>query len=142
MKKQNGIVIAGAPASGKTTLLKQLVWMFSEQGQRVCVVDERCELAGSGLPLHCDVLQNCSKAEGLLWAVRGLSPQILICDEVGAQEDAAAVVAAANAGVRLLVSMHGENKQQLFRRPFCRQVLETVLFLPLYFCNKGKIWGR
>lgn len=142
LKKQNGIVIAGAPASGKTTLLKQLVWMFSEQGQRVCVVDERCELAGSGLPLHCDVLQNCSKAEGLLWAVRGLSPQILICDEVGAQEDAAAVVAAANAGVRLLVSMHGENKQQLFRRPFCRQVLETGAFSTIVFLQQGEKLGQ
>ncbi len=139
---EDGLVVAGAPASGKTTFLKQAIQYLSEMGQRVCIVDERCELGSKRLPQHCDLLQNCSKAEGLLWAVRGLSPQVLICDEIGAEEDAQAVCVAANAGVRLIVSMHGCTKQQLLRRPPCRKVLETGAFSSLLFLGNGNALGK
>lgn len=141
LQEQGGLVVAGPPASGKTTFLKQAIRYLSDMGQRVCVVDERCELSGTRLPQHCDLLQNCGKAEGLLWAVRGLSPQVLICDEIGAEEDADAVCVAANAGVRLIVSMHGCTKQQLLRRPPCKKVLETGAFSSLIFLGGGNALG-
>lgn len=140
--EREGIVVAGAPASGKTTVLKQIIWQISQQNRRVCVIDERCELSGGGLPLHCDVLQNCQKSQGLLWAIRGLSPQVLICDEIGDKEDAQAVIMAANAGVQLIVSMHGETKEQLLKRPTCRQVLETGAFSKLLFLQQGQHLGQ
>ena len=38
-EQTGGVVLAGAPGSGKTTVLRQVVTFFSEQWQRVCVVD-------------------------------------------------------------------------------------------------------
>lgn len=141
-EQTGGVVLAGAPGSGKTTVLRQVVTFFSEQGQRVCVVDERSELAGFVSPVHCDVLENCPKALGLLWAVRSLSPQVLVCDEIGSGPDAAAVCAAAGAGARLVVTMHGETPDQLRRRPFCRMVLETGAFTHLVFLQGARQPGQ
>ncbi len=141
-EQTGGVVLAGAPGSGKTTVLRQVIGFFSRQGQRVCVVDERSELAGFAPPLHCDVLENCPKALGLLWAVRSLSPQVLVCDEIGGGQDAAAVCAAAGAGVRLVVTMHGETQSQLRRRPPCRRVLETGAFAYAVFLRGAREPGQ
>ena len=142
LNRQEGLVVAGAPASGKTTFLKQAISLLSNAEQRVCIVDERCELAAGKLPLHCDLLQNCSKAEGLLWAIRGLAPQVIVCDEIGAEEDAQAVCMAANAGARLIVSIHAVNQIQLLKRPTCKKVLDTGAFSTVIFLDNGSKVGQ
>ncbi len=133
LSDNGGILLAGPPGCGKTTVLRQMLAEVSAKGMRVCAVDERDELAASPLALHCDVLQGCGKAEGLLWALRSLSPQVLVCDEVGGAQDAAAICSAANAGVRLIVTIHAANTQALMRRPQCRQILQTGAFSHLVF---------
>ena len=64
-------LIVGLPGMGKTTLLRDSLRRLSEAGRRVCVVDERSEIAAmcDGLPQlevgPCtDVLDGCGKEAG------------------------------------------------------------------------------
>ena len=79
-------LILAPPGAGKTTLLRDLVRALSdgEAGPplRVAVADERGEIAAlwRGEPQlyvgrHTDVLDGCTKAEGLSILIRGMNPQ-------------------------------------------------------------------
>ena len=81
--------------------------------KKVCVVDERNELSGSvngiaSLDLGCrtDILTGCPKADGMMMAVRSMSPEILLTDELGNDRDAAAALEAVNCGIALIASAH------------------------------------
>ena len=49
-------------------------------------------------------------------ALRTLSPDLLVCDEIGGEEEAAAVADSLDAGVALLCSAHAGSAEQLRRR--------------------------
>lgn len=137
---ENGTILAGEPGSGKTTLLRTAIYVLSEKGAQTAVVDERGELMPVGSegftfvpPLRCDVLSGYPKHIGMQHALRGLAPNVIVCDEVGSLDDITAIEQAANAGVKLLVSIHGGNYISLKRRPQFQALLKTGAFDKLVF---------
>lgn len=123
-QETGGIILAGEPGSGKTTVLRAVMQSLSERGIRTAVIDERFELAPveqAGFftppPLHCDVLSGYPKHIGMLQALRSMAPDVLLCDEIGTMDDVNAIERAANAGVRLFVTLHGDSTTALSRRP-------------------------
>jgi stage III sporulation protein AA len=118
-----GVLIYAPPAVGKTTLLRSLADFFSkgEQGMRVALVDSRRELDDGAFAPHAtlDILSGYPKREGIEIAVRTLSAQLIICDELGSKE-ARAVLSAALCGVPLIASAHAANLRQLLARPEMR----------------------
>lgn len=121
-------VLVGEPASGKTSLLRDIAASLAVHHYRVAVVDERGELAGvDGLP-GCEVLQGYPKALGIRQAVRCLAPQVVVFDELGEDEEVAAVAACAHAGVAVLTSLHGDSMARLACRPATRLLLERQIF--------------
>ncbi len=131
------VLIAAPPGAGKTTLLRAMTAALSNgNGERmplrIGVVDERGELAGMyrGVPqlnvgFHTDVLDGCPKALGLPMLLRSANPQVIVVDEITAQEDILAMCAAANCGVRLLASIHALDGAELRRKPLF-QALEAA----------------
>ena len=98
VEKEDRIGIVGQNGAGKTTLLRDLARRLSGPSGgnffRVAVVDERGEIAASsgGCP-QCDVgfsdvLTGYPKDAGILTALRTLSPQMIICDEIGSLSEA------------------------------------------------------
>ena len=121
------LVIAGKPLSGKTTVLRDLARLLGEE-HRVCVIDSRGELAGvhGGIPAldvgeNTDVLNGDSKAEGIMCALRSLSPDIIVCDEIG--DDAEEVRQCMYCGVKLVVSAHAGSIRELCGRPGTAELL-------------------
>lgn len=133
-------LILAPPGAGKTTLLRDMIRCLSlgsdtHSALRVCVVDERGELAVAcrgepqmELGSHTDVLTGCPKALGITMVLRAMSPQVIAVDEVAAREDAAAVCAAANCGVGLLASAHAADVEELTRKPLWRELLRSAVF--------------
>ncbi len=134
-----GLLLFGAPASGKTTILRDLARSLSsgEAGHyyKVCVVDESGEIGGASggvvgcdLGPCCDLLSGYPKIQGLQTAIRYLSPQILICDEVCASQEVEALQLAANSGVSLITSIHARDFEELSRKPLYAALMETKAF--------------
>ena len=81
--RPQSVLLCGAPGSGKTTLLRDLIRQLSDRfGWRICVVDERLELAAcaSGVPqfrlgAHTDVLSGAPKAAGIELLLRTMNPE-------------------------------------------------------------------
>lgn len=126
-----GVLLLGEPSSGKTTLLRDIARSLStgkfSPPRRVAVLDERGEIEGGfDLGPCADVIRGCPKAKAFDVALRMLSPEFLVCDELSA-DDLDAVKQSVFAGVPLLASVHGR-KEDLQRRPLCKSLLETGAF--------------
>lgn len=130
------LILAGEPSSGKTTLLRDLARQLScgatGRHYKVAVVDERSEIAAvhQGMAYNdmgpcCDILDNCPKGEGILMAVRTLSPDIIVCDEIGGEEETRAVQMGLNGGVRVVTTIHAGSVGELINKPQFKALAAT-----------------
>ncbi|HZK44501.1 MAG TPA: stage III sporulation protein AA [Syntrophomonadaceae bacterium] len=136
----NSTLIISPPRCGKTTILRDLARLLSTGSseyspQNVVIVDERSELAGSyrgvsqlDVGIRTDVLDSCPKALGMIMAIRSLSPQIIITDEIGHEKDVEAIYECANAGVAVITTIHARNIEELKARPLINNLIEMGLF--------------
>lgn len=136
------VLVISPPGAGKTTLLRDLARLASTgvpdaglEGQQVVIVDERSEIAGcyQGVPQHdvgprTDVLDGCPKAEGILWAIRALNPDVLVTDEIGAAGDANALLRACHTGIALVASAHAADPARARRRSGLQELLDRGAF--------------
>ncbi len=120
---KSGIIIS-PPGGGKTTMLRDAARILSNSGVRVCIIDERGEIAAlhNGIPqldvgVNTDVIDNMDKAKAIMIACRSLCPEIIVFDEIGSVAQARAVTAALNCGVAVLTSFHGEDFESALLRP-------------------------
>lgn len=131
--REDGIyntLLFSEPGAGKTTLLRDCIRQLSNGaedrvGMKVCVVDERSEIAAChmGVPqndlgMRTDVLCGCTKPAGIRMLLRAMSPQILAVDELGSEADFLAVEQAAYSGCRVLGTLHAGDITELREKPY------------------------
>jgi len=130
-------VIVSPPACGKTTLLRDIARQLGGEayGFRVGIADERGELAAMhrGVPqndigMFTDVYDGCPKAQAMQMLLRGMAPQVVITDELGGEEDEAAVRALTYAGVRVICSIHGGSREDALARPGIGALIRAGVF--------------
>jgi stage III sporulation protein AA len=137
----NSIIIS-PPKCGKTTLIRDItrnisngVDSMSFHGKKVCVIDERSEIGAcsAGVPqldvgIRTDVMDGCLKSEGIMMAIRSMSPDVIVCDEIGSHKDMESIVTALNSGVNLITTIHGFGIEDLYSRPVFKDIVENKVF--------------
>ncbi len=135
-------LIISPPRCGKTTLLRDIARQASDgvphlefPGVRVGIADERSEIAAcyTGVPqttcgIRTDVLDACPKAEGMIMLIRSMSPDVVITDEIGREEDSLAIREVMCAGVSLVATAHGGSLEEVARRPALKCLFEGDMF--------------
>jgi stage III sporulation protein AA len=135
-------IIISPPKCGKTTLIRDITRNLSNgsknlqlMGKKVCVIDERSEICAcsNGIPqlnvgLRTDVMDNCPKSQGIMMAIRSMSPDVIVCDEIGTYDDVKSILAALNCGINLITTIHGFGIEDLKSREVFKEVLENNIF--------------
>ena len=107
---QNTIVMS-PPACGKTTLLRDIARQLSIF-HNVLVIDEKNELGATykGINMlnvgRSDVIVGLPRGIGLQSAIRNMSPDVIITDEIYSDHDLAEIELAIKSGVKVITSIH------------------------------------
>lgn len=134
-------LIISPPKCGKTTMLRDLTRNISDGidsvnflGKRTVVIDERSEIASCfrGVPqmdvgFRTSVYDSCLKSEGMIMAIRSMAPEVITCDEIGTYKDIESLVLAYNSGVNIIATIHGNNIEDLYKRPVFSGLLENKI---------------
>ena len=128
--KGEGWLIAGPPASGKTTILRDFIRQISSGNigrlYRVSVIDSRGEIGGFGgnsLGYGTDIVNCEDKARGMEIALRTMFPEVIAFDEIGTVAEFNRVKESFNAGVSVITTAHIGELSELLKRDVTRELL-------------------
>lgn len=130
-RRLTGVLVYSPPGVGKTTLLRDLIRSLSREGVQFSVVDCRGELADACRGTSADVLSDYPKSDGIRAAVRSLSPQLIICDELSGREDADAAMYAHSCGVPIVATSHAASVDELKLRTEMTSLCDARVFTHL-----------
>ena len=144
---KKSILIAGPPLSGKTTVLRDVTRIIGDS-KKVCVIDERNEIAGTfegkaqnNVGKYTDILNGYKKDVGIETATRVLSPSIIVCDEIGNKTEAKELIRSANTGVKFIATIHAENLDELLRKKYVNKMLSADIFRYIVLLDSGESVG-
>lgn len=147
------VLIISPPGCGKTTLLRDVIRLYSNGSGgylpvTVGVVDERSEIGGiyRGMAVHdlgmrTDVLDGCPKALGMEMLLRSMAPNVLAVDEIGGL-DVPSIENALRCGCKILATLHGENLKDFLEKPGFESLVKERVFERYLFLKQGETPGR
>lgn len=131
---RHSVLICGSVNSGKTTILRDLC-RFCGNRYKVTLIDERSELAAAsnGIPqldigLNTDILEGINRSDGIISAIRTLSPHIIVCDEISTEQDCNAIMSGFGCGVNFAATAHANSFEELNSRSVLRPLLDLGVF--------------
>ena len=78
--------------------------------------------------MRTDILDGCPKSQGIIMVIRSMSPEVIVCDEIGTYKDMDSILTALNSGVSLITSIHGYGTEDLYSRPVFKEIVENKVF--------------
>ena len=78
--------------------------------------------------IRTDVLDCCSKAEGMVMLLRSMAPQVIAVDEIGNYEDIRAIEMTLNSGCKLLATVHGSSIDEIRKKPLLERLMKEHVF--------------
>ncbi|MDD3013375.1 MAG: AAA family ATPase [Candidatus Gastranaerophilales bacterium] len=120
------ILFLGKPGVGKTTKLREIARLLADDlGKRVIVVDTSNEIAGDGDIPHeaigrsrrMQVSAPERQKDVMIEAVENHTPEVIVVDEIGTEQEAMASRTIAERGVMLIATAHGNTLENLIKNP-------------------------
>jgi stage III sporulation protein SpoIIIAA len=120
------ILLLGRPGRGKTTKLREIARVLSEEfDKRVVIVDTSNEIAGDGDIPHpgigrarrMQVAVPEDQHAVMIEAVENHMPEVIVIDEIGVEAEAFAARTIAERGVQLIGTAHGNSLENLLMNP-------------------------
>ena len=124
--QNKSILFLGRPGVGKTTKLREISRLVADDlAKRVVIVDTSNEIAGDGDVPHpavgharrMQVRQPEYQKDIMIEAVENHTPEVIIVDEIGTEEEAQAARTIAERGVMLIATAHGNTLENLIKNP-------------------------
>ena len=127
-------LIISPPGCGKTTVLRDIARQLGNRC-KVCIADERSEIAASrgSTPAHdvgkYTVVMDCvPKGEGIMMLLRAMSPEIIITDETGREDEEKAISELINCGAKIITTAHGYSERDILKRKYLGSLVENGVF--------------
>ena len=146
--ENTSILIAGTVGSGKTTFLRDLCRIVGDS-QKTSLIDERGEIASvvRGIPQYqvgvmTDILDGYPRKDGILTALRVLTPSYIVCDEISTEEDVNAILQAHGCGVKFIASVHAGNFDDIRKRSIIQPLFQAGVFQYCVYLNREQAIQR
>ncbi len=129
------ILFLGRPGVGKTTKLREISRLVADDlKKRVVIVDTSNEIAGDGDTPHpaigharrMQVAQPEFQKDIMIEAVENHTPQVIVVDEIGTEEEAQAARTIAERGVMLIATAHGNKLENLIKNPILSDLVGGI----------------
>ena len=135
-EKFENTLILSSPGAGKTTLLRDMIRLLSIAGNNISVIDERSEIAAmykgvsqNDLGPRTDIMNNCRKDTGIRMMIRSMGPNIIATDEIGDNRDIDAIYDANFSGIKLLLTAHGDDINDVPNRLLRNKLFKNIIIL-------------
>lgn len=140
-------LIVGPPNCGKTTMLKDIAYQLSagRMGKyyKVCIVDERNEISVNDfVGPNTDVLSGFQKDKGIKIAMRTLSPDFIICDEIGSINEVSKIIDGMNSGIKFMISLHSSDLSELKRKHIFKLLVSEANFDTVVLLSDARKPGK
>ena len=106
------------------------------RGENISLVDERMEIAAmyKGTPqneigVRTYVMCNLPKSIGIKMMIRSMAPKIIATDEIGGRDDLEAIKEASFMGIKLLLTMHGKDIEDISKDFLEGNMFKNIIIL-------------
>lgn len=149
-REKVNLLICGAPLSGKTTILKDLIQKLSDDYNfKINVLDERGEIANVNkgvienyLGKKTDVFSYYPKKIGAIISIRNMSPDYIVMDEISFKDEIKEITQVKESGCSIIATLHynfNYKNFEFFKKNFLKyEIFDYIVFLDNFY-NVGKI---
>ena len=140
LESNKSILILGKPGVGKTTIIREIARVLSdEMGKRVVIIDTANEIGGNsdiphpgiGRSRRMQVSETNLQHQIMLEAVENHMPEVIIIDEIGTELEALAARTIAEKGVQLVGTTHGNCLENLIKNPPLADLIGGIQYVTL-----------